>query len=150
MFSFQGVSPKLEYRSLKRKPRQAAEDEGVIPSERSAEEVAPVRRNFNSGKRNCREAEYRNPKLTHGNRREERRKIGTGGTHREGKPGRREKKERKLSSRGSKPDVDERKRAAREHAKGKRRKRRGLDASTCGTAVGARQGRAKGNEQQAE
>ena len=62
MFSFQGVSPKLEYRSLKRKPRQAAEDEGVIPSERSAEEVAPVRRNFNSGKRNCREAEYRNPK----------------------------------------------------------------------------------------
>ena len=58
MFSFQGVSPKLEYRSLKRKPRQAAEDEGVIPSERSAEEVAPVRRNFNSGKRKRREAEY--------------------------------------------------------------------------------------------
>ena len=62
MFSFQGVSPKLEYRSLKRKPRRAAEDEGVILSERSAGEVAPVRRNFNSGKRNCREAEYRNLK----------------------------------------------------------------------------------------
>ena len=62
MFSFQGVSPKLEYRSLKRKPRGTAEDEGAIRSERSAEEVAPVRRNFNSGKRKRREAEYRNPK----------------------------------------------------------------------------------------
>ena len=58
MFSFQGVSPELSNRNLKRKPRGAAEDEGVILSERSAEEVAPVRRNLNSGERNCREAEY--------------------------------------------------------------------------------------------
>ena len=58
MFSFQGVSPEPEYRNLKRKPRGAAEDEGAILSGRSAEEVAPVRRNLNSGERNCREAEY--------------------------------------------------------------------------------------------
>ena len=58
MFSFQGVSPELSNRNLKRKPRGAAEDEGAILSGRSAEGVAPVRRNFNSGKRNCREAEY--------------------------------------------------------------------------------------------
>ena len=58
MFSFQGVSPEPEYLNLKRKPRGAAEDEGVILSGRSAEEVAPVRRNLNSGERNCREAEY--------------------------------------------------------------------------------------------
>ena len=62
MFSFQGVSPEPEYQNLKRKPRGTAEDEGAIRSERSAEEVAPVRRNFNSGKMNCREAEYRKPK----------------------------------------------------------------------------------------
>ena len=58
MFSFQGVSPELSNRNLKRKPRGAAEDEGAILSGRSAEEVAPVRRNLNSGERNCREAEY--------------------------------------------------------------------------------------------
>ena len=58
MFSFQGVSPELSNRNLKRKPRGAAEDEGAIRSERSAEEVALVRRNLNSGERNCREAEY--------------------------------------------------------------------------------------------
>ena len=62
MFSFQGVSPGHEYQNLKRKPRGTAEDEGVIWSGRSVEEVAPVRRNFNSGKMNCREAEYRKPK----------------------------------------------------------------------------------------
>ena len=58
MFSFQGVSPEPEYQNLKRKPRGTAEDEEAIRSERSAEEVAPVRRNFNSGKRKRREAEY--------------------------------------------------------------------------------------------
>ena len=97
MFSFQGVSPKLEYRSLKRKPRQAAEDEGVIPSERSAEEVAPVRRNFNSGKKKCRGAEYQGWKLTHGNRRKGQRKDRHRSTNCEGKPGRRERKKQRLS-----------------------------------------------------
>ena len=58
MFSFQGVSPEPEYRNLKRKPRGAAEDPTERKDERSAEEVAPVRRNFNSGKRKRREAEY--------------------------------------------------------------------------------------------
>ena len=58
MFSFQGVSPELSNLNLKRKPGGTAEDEGAIRSERSAEEVAPVRRNFNSGKRKRREAEY--------------------------------------------------------------------------------------------
>ena len=70
MFSFQGVSPELKYLNLKRKPRGAAEDEGAILSGRSAEEVAPVRRNFNSGKGNCRKAEYQGQALAHGNRRE--------------------------------------------------------------------------------
>ena len=62
MFSFQGVSPELSNLNLKRKPGGTAEDEGAIRSERLAEEVAPVRQNFNSGERNCREAEYRNLK----------------------------------------------------------------------------------------
>ena len=62
MFSFQGVSPELKYLNLKRKPRGTAEDKGAIRCVRSAEEVAPVRQNFNSGERNCREAEYRNLK----------------------------------------------------------------------------------------
>ena len=97
MFSFQGVSPELEYQNLKRKPRGTAEDDGEIRSERLAEEVAPVRRNFNSGKRNCREAEYLDQKLTHGNRREEWWKDWHRSTNREGKPGRRERKKRKLS-----------------------------------------------------
>ena len=87
MFSFQGVSPEPEYRSLKRKPRQAAEDEGAILSERSAEEVAPVRRNFNSGKESCRKAEYQGWTLAHGNRREDQRKDGHRSTNCEGKPG---------------------------------------------------------------
>ena len=58
MFSFQGVSPELKYLNLKRKPRGAAEDPTERKDERSAEEVAPVRQNLNSGKENCREAEY--------------------------------------------------------------------------------------------
>ena len=150
MFSFQGVSPEPEYRSLKRKPRQAAEDEGAILSERSAEEVAPVRRNFNSGKGNCREAEYqgRPERMETGVR--DGGKTGTGVPDCEGKPGRRERKKQRLSSRGSKPDVDERKRAARARVERNRRRRRGGEAITCGTAVGAKQGRMKGNKQRAE
>ena len=77
-------------------------------------------------------------------------KIGTGVPDCEGRPGRRERKKQRLSSRGSKPDVDERKRAARAHAERNRRRRRGGEAITCGTAVGAKQGRMKGNEQRAE
>ena len=87
MFSFQGVSPELEYLNLKRKPRGTAEDEGAILSERSAEEVAPVRRNFNSGTKKCRGAEYQGWKLTHGNRRKGQRKDWHRSTYCEGKPG---------------------------------------------------------------
>ena len=87
MFSFQGVSPKLSNRNLKRKPRGAAEDPTEREDERSAEEVAPVRRNLNSGERNCREAEYQDRKLTHGNRRKERWKDRHRSTDCDGKPG---------------------------------------------------------------
>ena len=87
MFSFQGVSPKLEYPNLKRKPRGAAEDPDERKDGRSAEGVAPVRRNFNSGKEKCREAEYQCRQLTHGNRRKELRKDGHRSTDCDGKPG---------------------------------------------------------------
>ena len=86
MFSFQGVSPELKYQNLKRKPRGTAEDKGEIQCERSAEEVAPVRRNLNSGKRNCREAEYQDRGKLHGNRRKKRWKDRQRSTNCEGKP----------------------------------------------------------------
>ena len=87
MFSFQGVSPELEYLTLKRKPREAAEDKGEIRCERSAEGAAPVRRAFNSGKENCRKAEYQGWQLTDGNSRRDQRKDGHRSTNCEGKPG---------------------------------------------------------------
>ena len=69
---------------------------------------------------------------------------------RQGRTGRREKKNRRLSSQN-------RKRSGRKKAdrKGKARKRSGREeaekkGSTGGTAVGAKPGRAKGNEQKAE
>ena len=60
------------------------------------------------------------------------------------KPGRAERKNRRLSSQN-------RKRSGRKKAekKGKGRKRK-QKASTCGTAVGAKQGRTKGNIQKAK
>ena len=86
MFSFQGVSPEPQYLNLKRKPRGAAEDPTERKDERSAEEVAPVRRNLNSGKENCREAEYQDRGKPHGNRRKKRWKDWQRSTHCEGKP----------------------------------------------------------------
>ena len=69
--------------------------------------------------------------------------MSTGKNHCEGKPGRREKKAQRLSSQ-NRAEADERK-----QSKGKDRKRK-QKVSTSGTAVGAKLGRTKGNEQKAK
>ena len=103
-------------------------------------------------KGNRQEAKYQKPERKHGKpgggeggRRGSREaEPGTGETAGEARPGRRERKNSGLSSQN-------RNRGGRKKpegkGKGRRRKRK---ASTCGTAVGAKQGRTKGNKQEAE
>ena len=148
MFSFQGTSP-----ARVPEPKGKAKGVAALRKEEVRKCTSTCEASAWNGKRNCRKLSTKAGteawKQAEGNADQWKPKgrSSTGKNRCEGKPGRREKKKQRLSSQNLNGNRTKERGTQGKHLREVERRKK---VSTCGTAVGAKQGRAKGNKQKAE